>query len=113
MKDIPTPAHLSERSKKLWQSIVPRRAKSLERQILLQTALEALDRSDEAREELKNQGLIEKKKNGILKHEKPLLKIERENRQFFLKCWKQLDLHWEHRSGANSKDEFMEMNLLK
>ena len=51
------PDHLSERSRLLWTHVVGDRVKSPERIALFQTALEALDRADEAKQVLDDEGL--------------------------------------------------------
>src|SRR5438046_912669 len=88
--DPEPPAHLSERAAGLWRELVPRRARSPERLALLQTALEALDRSDEAREAINKEGLTSKtEKTGAL-HIHPAVRVERESRMLFMKCWSAL-----------------------
>jgi hypothetical protein len=51
------PKHLNDRSKCLWSEIVGARVISPGRVALFQTALEALDRADEAREGIETQSL--------------------------------------------------------
>jgi len=53
----PAPAHLSERSGAIWRDLVEDRCDSLERRILLQLALEDLDRADALREQIAREGL--------------------------------------------------------
>ena len=89
------PVHLSIRSKELWSRIVPRRGKSPERLALVQTALEALDRADEAGEVIGKEGLTAKTTTTGVAHAHPLLKIEKDSRQLFVKVWNQLDLGWD------------------
>ena len=92
-----TPHHLSQKSRQLWSEIVPRRAKSPERLALVQTALEALDRADEAGEVVRKEGLTTKTKTTGAVHIHPLLKIEKESRQFFARVWNQLGFSWDWR----------------
>ncbi len=92
---VAPPAHLSERAKSLWADVVPRRAVSPERLALLQTALEALDRADECIDLVKEQGLTTVTETTGAVHVNPLVKVERESRQLFVKCWNQLALDWD------------------
>ena len=86
------PDHLSERAKQLWRTIVPRRALSPERLTLLQAALEALDRADQAREALLEEGLVFTTAKTGTKHVNPIVRIEKDARQQFLQAWSQLQL---------------------
>ena len=104
--EIPEPPdHLSERSKQLWRDLVPKRAKSPGRLALLQTALEALDRADEARELISTEGLTTVTETTGAVHLNPLVKLERESRQAFMKAWGllhfdfdiEIDGDWQHR----------------
>ncbi len=87
------PTHLSERSQSIWQEIVPRAAKSPERRVLLQTALELLDRLDSCRRELDAAGSLTTKTltTGAV-HIHPVLKTEFELRKQFAAIWSQLGL---------------------
>ena len=91
------PAGLSDRSKGLWIEITRTRAKSPGRLALLQVALEALDRADEASRLLAEQGLLVKTKTTGAVHLNPLAKLERESRQLFVRCWAALRLEWDGR----------------
>lgn len=91
------PEHLSDRSKQIW-SDVTYRARSPGRFVLLQTALEALDRADEARAQVDKEGLTTTTKTTGAVHIHPLLKVERDNRALFARIWYgQLCLHWDQR----------------
>lgn len=94
MKDKP-PTHLSNRSQALWRELVPRKACSIGRRTLLQSALEALDRADEAREEISRAGLTTTTKTTGAVHLHPLVKLERESRQQFARIWSDLNLGWD------------------
>lgn len=99
------PDHLSERAKSLWRSVVPRRAKSPERLVTVQVALEALDRADGARLAIAEQGLTTVTKTTGAVHLNPLAKLEREARAQFLSAWSTLHLNWDSRlDGGNSYD---------
>src|SRR5262245_33817897 len=93
---LPAPAHLSERSKALWAEIVALgKVRSVGRPILLQMALECLDRADEARQILAKEGLTQTTKRTGAIHVHPLARVERESRQIFAKLWSQLGLKWD------------------
>jgi hypothetical protein len=51
------PQHLSTRSQDIWRTIGPEKAPNPCRRLLLQSALEALDRADQARAAIAEQGL--------------------------------------------------------
>lgn len=86
----PPPDHLSARAAALWASVVaadthPARA------ALIQTALEALDRADQARATLEREGLVLEptRKTGFL-HLHPCVKAEKDARQQFFAIWASL-----------------------
>lgn len=89
------PDHLSERARELWRQVI-HGARSPGRQALLQTALEALDRADEAREVISREGLTTTTKTTGAVHIHPLLKVERENRALFARLWKENGFGWDH-----------------
>ncbi len=91
---IPPPAHLSERSRKLWRQLVPLRIDTPGRLALLQTALECLDRCDEARGALAREGLVTTTKATGAVHLHPLARVEKESRQQFLSAWTALHLQY-------------------
>ena len=93
----PEPAeHLSERAKALWRDVLALQAKaSPGRLALLQVGLEALDRADEARQVIEREGMTTKTATTGVLHVHPLLKVEREARQVFLRAWGQLNLDWQ------------------
>ena len=86
-KVIEPPGDLNERLRALWRDVVPRRARSPERLMLLQTALEALDRCDEVRAAIREAGLTTTTKTPGALHLHPLLRVEKEARQQFLAAW--------------------------
>jgi phage terminase small subunit len=86
------PAILSPRSKALWISLAPRRCRSAERLTLLQTALECLDRADQARARVDTEGLTVKTLGSGTIHVHPLVKVESEARRQFAKLWAALGL---------------------
>jgi len=88
------PAELSEQSQAIWRGVVPRRAKTTERMLLIKTALMALDRADQVTAKIKEQGLtLENPSTGAIRAN-PLLKLERELRQQFASIWAGMDLDW-------------------
>ena len=91
---IEPPPHLSERSQQLWRDIVPRRASSPERLTMLRTALECLDRADEAARVIATEGMTSKTETTGAIHVHPLVRIEKESRLTFIRCWDLLGLQW-------------------
>ena len=90
------PAHLSPRSQELWRVLAPTAAKPLQRRTLFQTALESLDRADQARALIESEGLVSKTKSTGALHVHPAVKIERECRQQFAHIWgDSLRLGWD------------------
>jgi P27 family predicted phage terminase small subunit len=101
----PPPEHLSERSKALWARIVSeRRVRSVGRPVLLQTALEALDRAEAARQAVEKEGMTKTTPATGAVHIHPLLKVERESRQLFARLWEQLGLTWDCLIDGRDRD---------
>ena len=100
--NLDAPPHLSERSKTLWHSVVPSRAKSAERQALVIAALDALDLADECRERVRAEGLTTVTKTTGAVHVHPLMKVEKEQRSLFVKIWGQLNFQWNHTIDGRS-----------
>lgn len=88
------PAHLSERAKQLWNAIVPGRAASPGRLALLQVALEALDRADEAAALIRRDGLV-LAGEGKIAHVHPAARVEKDARGDFQRAWAALRLEWD------------------
>jgi hypothetical protein len=61
---------------------------------MLQAALEALDRSELARLAVGREGMTTTTKTTGAVHLHPLLKVEKESRQQFLRAWEALGLNW-------------------
>ncbi|HEX4276454.1 MAG TPA: P27 family phage terminase small subunit [Bryobacteraceae bacterium] len=80
------PEHLSIRARSLWDELIPR-AQTSGRRVLLQTALEALDRADQARQMIAAEGLVSRTKATGVVRIHPAAKIEREARADFTKIW--------------------------
>ncbi len=96
----PPPEYLSKGSKQLWRKLVPRRARSPERLELLRLALERRDRALQAREILAREGLTSKTKTTGALHVHPLVKVEREAWQQFVKIWVALHLNTDVNGGG-------------
>ena len=88
------PAHLSDGSKALWRALVPRRAKSPERMALLTTALESRDRAETASAIVAREGVVLTTQKTGMVHLNPVLRLERDSRQLFVRCWQALGLEW-------------------
>lgn len=87
---IAPPADLSERAKALWESAVADGTRSPGRLVLVQEALYALDRADQARALLTQEGLATTTKTTGAVHLHPAAKLERESRALFSKLWAEL-----------------------
>ena len=90
-----TPVGLSEKSAELWASVAGRRAKSPERLALLEQALRALDRADEAAAVVVQEGLTRTTTKSGAVHVHPVLRVESESRTLFAKIWQNLGLAWD------------------
>ncbi|WP_442481884.1 hypothetical protein [Aeoliella sp. SH292] len=90
MADYPPPDHLSDRSKTLWSEMVPHRGTSAGRLAVVQTALECLDRADEAAALITKEGLTTKTGRSGVTHVHPATKIEKESRAMFFKLWQSM-----------------------
>lgn len=91
---FPPPPQLSDRSKALWSSVVPSRARSAARLAVIETALESLDRANQAAAEIATTGMTSVTKTTGAIHVHPLVKVERESRQLFAKLWISLNLQF-------------------
>lgn len=63
--------------------------------MLLQVALEALDRADQARAIVDREGLTTTTETTGAVHVHPALKIEKDARADFMRAWDKLFLHWD------------------
>ena len=84
------PEHLSGSSQDLWRCVVPRRARSVGRLVVIEMALGALDRAEAAREQVEAEGMTTTTQTTGAVHVHPLLKIERDARGQFLRAWQDL-----------------------
>ena len=90
------PTHLSTAAKRLWNDILDVYAIDDDPagQIILRVALEALDRSQEARKAINKAGITVTGRDGQVRSH-PLLTVERDNRAAFLAGLKALNLDLE------------------
>ena len=80
------PPYLGPPATRLWQKLVLERARSQERLALLEIALSALDRADQAREIVAREGLVVTSERSGLSRLHPAIRIETAARAEFLKC---------------------------
>ena len=86
-----TPEHLSESSRELWQKITNEHKIEGIRLRILQSCLEAFDRIQEARSQIRTDGLtVKDKANQVKPH--PLLLVEKDSRTAFLRAYEALNL---------------------
>jgi phage terminase small subunit len=89
--DVAAPAaHLSPRSKALWNSITKKWVLGIDGEVLLQAGLEQLDLHDEAGELLRREGLTIRGKAGSRPH--PAVSISRQTLTSCRACFRQLGL---------------------
>ena len=94
------PATLSERSKDVWGEVSECFEIDAAHATMLQTALEALDRYNEAREILNKEGIcFTNEASGLVKLH-PATRIEKESRQGFIMAWRALQLDLEPPRGV-------------
>jgi phage terminase small subunit len=89
------PEHLSKRSQALWLELVGENVKSPQKLTLFQTALEALDRADEAKALVDSEGLTFKTKTTGAVQVHPAVKVEKDSRALFARLWTQLSLTYD------------------
>jgi hypothetical protein len=86
------PVGLSERSTALWQAVVTACARSLAQLALIEQALRALDRADQARQRLGNEGLHFCTEIDETGQRHRLARVERESRELFVSLWTGMQL---------------------
>ena len=102
------PEEFSNGSKELWISVVPSRAESPERLEMILQALKAKDIADECARIIEREGMTVITPNSGVAHSHPLIKVERENRQLFLKVWEKLGFNEDPRLlSSGSSDDWM------
>ena len=91
------PSGLSERSLTLWRAVVPKTVASPGGLIMVEQALRALDRADQAARAVEIEGLTSVTPATGAIHVHPAVKVERENRALFARLWSQmrLEVDWE------------------
>jgi hypothetical protein len=95
VKAPPPPTGLSSMSEDAWRLLVPSRARSPGRRLLVEQMLRALDRTEECRALIAAQGLTQSTKTTGMVHVNPLVKAEREARGLFAKLAGLLSLEWD------------------
>ncbi len=93
-KQTKAPSHLAARSQKLWDEIVSSGRWTGPRLAVLQAGLEALDRSDQAREAIADHGLVTKTEKTNVLHVNPLARLEKDARSQFFAAMEKLRLHY-------------------
>ena len=91
----PPPAHLSERAVSFWRALVPDPCGSPGRVLLLEAALGALDRADEAAELIKRDGLVTTSARSGVVHAYPAIAVEAASRRQFIKLWTHMGLDFD------------------
>ena len=91
--DWTPPDSLSAKARKVWRSVVPHRARSAEKLLSLEVALQAFDRLQAIDQQLKAGELVKATPRSGTQHAHPLLGAERALRREFLRHWTSLDLH--------------------
>jgi phage terminase small subunit len=90
-KPLPEPpAHLSQAAADLWRELVAKVVANPAKRAMFLSALESLDRAEQARRVVAAEGLIQ---NGVkMQHAHPMLRVEAENRKTFARAWRDLGL---------------------
>ncbi len=91
MSEATPPAHLSPASKALWKSIVARFELQPEHLELLRLGLEAIDRTDQARQILAEDGLVITGSRGAPQRH-PMIDVEMASRSAALRYFRELGL---------------------
>jgi P27 family predicted phage terminase small subunit len=81
------PVHLSRKSKKLWRELNATWEFEINHLLLLQTALECYDLMIQARDLVKDEGIIITAKNGY-RQKNPALMIWKDSRAHFFQAWR-------------------------
>jgi phage terminase small subunit len=88
---VKPPEHLSDGSKAVWKATVEEFEMSAAELVTLRLALEAVDRSDQARAEIEKAGaIVEDRYGGLRAH--PAVAIERDSRLAAARLFKQLNI---------------------
>ena len=89
MKIVAAPAGLSAASKDIWNSVQAEWVLDCAQQVLLQTALEAYDRMQQAKAQVDGDGITVTTASGLVKPH-PSLRTEKEAGSRFLQAWRQI-----------------------
>ncbi len=99
MKIPAAPQGLSPASKKIWKAVTAEWLLSIDGVVLLQCALEALDRLKQAQAEVDTDGITITSPSGLIRPH-PSLRLEKEAAGRFLQAWKQLGFSQEETVGV-------------
>ena len=88
---VKAPPGLNKRAAVLWGQVVPRRARTPNRQALIAEALQSLTRADECAARIEKEGLTVTSKSGVVRGH-PLLATEKANRAAFVRIWFEMGL---------------------
>src|SRR5262245_43460665 len=105
LPDYPMPDGFSASSQRLWQVLVPRRARSIGRRALLEETLRARDRAEEFRLLIAAQGLVGTTKTTGMVHMNPLVRAEKDARALFAKLASLLGLQWDSMVDGRVADD--------
>lgn len=100
--DFPAPHGLSPRSTSLWHGIVPTRGVSPGRLAMIEEALRALDRADQARAIIDAGELTTTTETTGAVHVHPAYRIEKESRAMFAALFDKLSLEWDCQTDGRS-----------
>ena len=89
MKIPAAPAGLSAASKKIWAAVNTEWRLGVDSIVMLQTALEALDRLKQAQKQVDKDGITITSSSGMIKPH-PSLRLEKEAGGRFMQAWRQL-----------------------
>lgn len=91
------PSHLSKNAKAWWKKILDQYDLPQESLIILQSGMEAFDRSEQARDQIEVHGVVIESvsKHGKLLRANPAVAIENDAKRVMLACFKQLGLDLE------------------
>ena len=100
--DWTPPDGLSAKAQNVWRSVVPHRARSAEKLLSLEVALQTFDRLQAIDQHLKAGELVKTTPRSSSQHAHPLLGVERALKRDFLRHWTSLNLH--HRPSLDFPD---------
>jgi phage terminase small subunit len=92
MAKIESPPGLNARALRVWRQVVPDRARTIERQLLIGEALAMLSRADAIAAEIERAGLVLTSKRSKMTHLNPMVAMELRLRARFAALWRALGL---------------------